>query len=154
IKLVYTTPSHQDPTAVAMSVSRRQQLLAWARKNGAIIVEDDNDSEYRYGSGVVPALQGLDDADCVVYLSTFWKTLGPVVVLVFIGLPQRLVMRYTLAKAMVERDFPTLEQAALADFINEGHLERHIRRTRQTYSKRRQTLVFHLTQALRGNIEI
>jgi|AGTN01.1.fsa_nt_gi Transcriptional regulators containing a DNA-binding HTH domain and an aminotransferase domain (MocR family) and their eukaryotic orthologs len=154
IKVVYTTPSHQDPTSVAMSVSRRQELLKWARKNGAVIVEDDNDSEYRYGSGTVPALQGLDEGDCVVYLSTFWKTLGPVVVLGFIVLPQRLLMRFTLAKSMVERDFPTLEQAALADFINEGHFERHIRRTKQVYAKRRQTLVFHLTKALRNNIEI
>lgn len=154
VKLVHTTPSHQDPTAVALSLTRRQELLSWAAKNGALIIEDDNDSEYRYGSNPLPSLQALDENDCVIYVSTFWKTLGPLVVMGFLVLPHRLLNTYVLAKSIVARDFPLSEQCILADFIAEGHLERHIRRTRALYSERRRTLVFELTRHLKDKLEI
>src|SRR5262249_50292186 len=75
IKLVYITPSHHDPTGVVMSLPRRLELLRWADRTGAIIIEDDFDSEFRYGDKPVPALQGLDENDQTVYLSSFWKVL-------------------------------------------------------------------------------
>lgn len=154
IRLVYVTPSHQDPTSVVMSLPRRLELLKWADRNKALIIEDDYDSEYRYGEKPVPSLQGLDDGDRVIYISTFWKVLYPVVRLGFIVLPKRLVSVMERAKSLVERDFPLLEQRALTDFINEGHLERHIRRTRALYAKRRAALVQALTRCFRKKVSI
>ncbi len=154
VKLVYITPSHQDPTGVVMSLPRRLELLKWAETTGGIILEDDFDSEFRYGEKPVPALQGLDEHDNVIYLATFWKVLFPVVRMGFTVLPHRLVQPMYRAKSLVERDFPLLEQRALTDFINEGHLERHIRRTRSMYAKRRAALVQALTRLFRKRITV
>jgi GntR family transcriptional regulator/MocR family aminotransferase len=154
IKLVYVTPSHQDPTGTVMSLPRRLELLKWAERTGGLIVEDDFDSEYRYGEKPVPALQGLDDGDNVIYLSSFWKVLFPVVRMGFIVLPRRLMAPMRRAKSLIERDFPLLEQRALTDFINEGHLERHIRRTRAMYAKRRAALVQAVTRLFRKRVTI
>jgi GntR family transcriptional regulator / MocR family aminotransferase len=154
IKLVYVTPSHQDPTGTVMSLPRRLELLKWAERTGGLIIEDDFDSEYRYGEKPVPALQGLDEGDNVIYLSSFWKVLFPVVRMGFLVLPRRLTAPMHRAKSLIERDFPLLEQRALTDFINEGHLERHIRRTRAMYAKRRAALVQVLTRLFRKRITI
>lgn len=154
IKLVYVTPSHQDPTGVVMSVSRRQELLNWADANGAFIVEDDFDSEYHYGDKPVPSLQGLDRSDCVIYLSSLWKVLYPVVRMAFLVLPRRLVQPVSMAKALVERDFPLLEQVALTEFLNDGILERQIRRTKAVYAKRRASLMLALVRRLKESLTI
>lgn len=144
-RLVYVTPSHQDPTGAVLSVERRRQLLDWAQRTGAMIVEDDYDSEYRYGGQPIPALQGLDHHDSVIYLSTFWKVLFPLLPAGFMVVPRNLISAVTRAKDQRERTFPLLEQLALADFINEGHLERYLRKTRDAYAKRRQALVYAMT---------
>jgi GntR family transcriptional regulator/MocR family aminotransferase len=149
IKLVYVTPSHQDPTGAVMSVARRQELLKWAREAGAFLLEDDYDSEYHYGDKPVPALQGLDQSDCVIYLSSFWKVLFPVVRIAFLVLPKRLTQITSRAKSFIERDFPLLEQVALTEFLNDGTLERQIRRTKGVYAKRRASLMLALTRRLK-----
>lgn len=146
IKLAYLTPSHHDPTGVVLSLPRRIALLDWANRTDSFIVEDDYDSEYRYGEKPMPSLQGLDEGDCTIYVSTFWKVLYPVVRIGFLVLPRRLVKVVARAKSLIERDFPLLEQKALTDFINEGHLERHIKRTRVFYAKRRAALVQAVTK--------
>ncbi|HEY9776370.1 MAG TPA: PLP-dependent aminotransferase family protein [Planktothrix sp.] len=153
-RLCYVTPSHHDPTGVVMSLPRRLELLRWAERSHAFIVEDDYDSEFRYGDKPVPSLQGLDDHDQVIYLSTFWKVLFPVVRLAFLVVPKRLVEPFHRAKSLLDRDFPLLEQRALTDFINEGHLERHIRRTRAMYARRRAALVQALTKNFRKRVAI
>lgn len=153
-KLVYVTPSHQDPTGALMSIERRRQLLAWAHETGSFIIEDDYDSEYRYGTEPLPSLQGLDYSDRVIYLSTFWKILSPIVRMGFLVIPECLMDAVLLAKTNTERDLPLLEQFALTDFINEGHLEKHIKRSQSLYARRRQSLIHALTVHLRGIVTI
>ncbi|RTL43063.1 MAG: PLP-dependent aminotransferase family protein [Candidatus Melainabacteria bacterium] len=140
-KIILTTPSLQEPTGVALSLPRRLELLEYARTRNIYIIEDDYDSEYRYGSRPIPALQSLDENDRVIYLTTFRKMLFPLVRLAFVVLPPELVPVVKLAKASGEKDLPMLEQCVLTDLINEGELERHIQKTRTVFNKSRQTLV-------------
>ena len=154
VKLVYTTPSHQFPTGAILSLPRRLELLAWARQRGAVIVEDDYDSEYRYGEKPIPAMQGLDQNDSVIYIGTFSKVLFPALRIGYLVVPPDLVRIFTQAKRLVDRHSPLLEQCVLADFINEGHLERHLRRMRTLYSRRRQALVISLKSRLGEHVTI
>lgn len=140
-KLVYATPSHQFPTGAVMSLSRRLELLGWAQANEALIIEDDYDSEYWYGEHPIPALKELDGNNTVLYMGTFSKVLFPALRVGFLVLPEDLVRVFCHAKWLSDRQSPLLEQYVLADFIQEGHLERHIRRMRNLYDRRRQTLV-------------
>jgi GntR family transcriptional regulator/MocR family aminotransferase len=141
IRLVYVTPSHQFPTGAILSLPRRLELLSWAQQTGALIIEDDYDSEYRYGDRPIPALQGLDHSDSVLYVGTFSKVLFPSLRIGYLVLPKNLVSTFARAKWLSDRHLPLLEQQVLADFIEEGHLERHIRKMRAVYDRRRQVLV-------------
>lgn len=141
IKLVYITPSHQFPTGAVLSLPRRLELLAWVQQAGAIIIEDDYDSEYRYADRPIPALQGLDQSDSTLYVGTFSKVLFPALRIGYLVVPPSSVEVFTRAKWLADRQCPLLEQYVLADFISEGHLERHIRRMRTLYDQRRRSLV-------------
>jgi GntR family transcriptional regulator / MocR family aminotransferase len=154
MKLVYVTPSHQFPTGVALSLPRRLALLAWAQQTGAMILEDDYDSEFRYDERPIPALQGLTNSDSVIYIGTFSKILFPSLRMGYLVVPQQLVPVVARAKWLVDRQSPLLEQHALTDFINEGYLESHIRRMRILYAKRRKTLVQALTQYIGNRVTI
>lgn len=143
-KLVYVTPSHQFPTGVLMSLPRRLALLEWAQQTGGMIVEDDYDSEYRYGGRPIPALQGLDTYQRVLYVGTFSKVMFPALRLGYMVLPPSLVPVFRRAKWVCDRQCSLLHQAALAEFINEGHLAKHIRRMRTVYAQRREVLVSEL----------
>jgi GntR family transcriptional regulator / MocR family aminotransferase len=154
IKLVYVSPSHQFPTGVLLSLSRRLELLDWATRQDAFVIEDDYDSEYRYGGRPVPALQGLDQNDRVIYIGTFSKVLFPALRLGYLIAPQPLVEILARAKWLVDRQSPMIEQYALTDFINEGHLERHIRRMRTLYESRRKTFVDALSAHLGRRVSI
>lgn len=146
IKLVYVTPSHQFPTGAVLSLPRRLELLAWAQQTGAMVLEDDYDSEYRYGGRPIPALQGLDaSGTSVVYIGTFSKVLFPSLRIGYLVLPADLVPLFGSAKWLSDRHLPVLEQRVLTEFMEEGHLERHIRRMRSHYDRHRQAL----TQALK-----
>jgi len=140
-RAAWVTPSHQFPLGVTMSASRRLQLLEWARGASAWIVEDDYDSEYRYDSMPIASLQGLDGDARVVYVGTFSKTLFPSLRLGYVVIPPDLVSRFAAARRAIDLCPPYLHQAALAEFIRDGHFARHIRRTRLVYSKRRRALV-------------
>jgi GntR family transcriptional regulator/MocR family aminotransferase len=153
-KLVYVSPSHQFPTGVLLSLSRRLALLAWAAQQNAFIIEDDYDSEYRYGGRPVPALQGLDQNGCVIYVGTFSKVLFPSLRLGYLIAPLRLLETLARAKWLVDRQSPLIEQYALADFISEGHLERHIRRMRTLYERRRKALVDAFSEYLPNRVSI
>jgi GntR family transcriptional regulator/MocR family aminotransferase len=154
IKLVYVSPSHQFPTGALLSLSRRLELLDWATRQNALVIEDDYDSEYRYGGRPVPALQGLDRNERVIYVGTFSKVLFPALRLGYMVVPQSLVEVFAHAKWLVDRQSPMIEQCALTDFINEGHLEHHIRRMRTLYDSRRKTLVDALSAGLGKRVSI
>lgn len=150
VRIVYVTPSHHEPTGVVMPIARRRKLLQWAQENGAFIVEDDYDSEYRYDSRPIPSLTSLDQTDSVIHLSCLWKVLSPVSKIGFLVVPNCLVEIFRATKNLIEREVPLTEQLVLTDFINEGHLERHIRKNRALYAARRNALVDALKNHL-GN---
>jgi GntR family transcriptional regulator/MocR family aminotransferase len=135
------TPSHQYPLGVTMSASRRLQLLDWAQSSGAWILEDDYDSEYRYGSMPIASLQGLDANSRVIYIGTFSKVLFPSLRLGYLVIPRDLVERFREVRRVMDLGPPTFYQEVLADFIREGHFARHIRRMRVLYGERARVLV-------------
>jgi GntR family transcriptional regulator / MocR family aminotransferase len=149
-RLAFVTPSNQFPRGGAMPLARRLALLRWAQAQGAIILEDDYDGELRYSGHPLAALQGLDNDGRVVYLGAFSKVLFPALRLSYIVLPEPLLPPFLHTKRLIDRGAPTLTQAAVADFITEGHFERHLRRLRQEYGERRQTLTAALEQYLPG----
>ena len=140
-RAAFVSPSHQYPLGSTMSAPRRLQLLNWAQSNGAWIVEDDYDSEYRYESMPIPSLQGLDTDFRVIYIGTFSKVLFPSLRLGYIVIPPDLVERFMAVRFAMDI-FPTyLYQEVLTDFMRDGHFGRHIRRTRTLYNERRKVLV-------------
>ena len=136
-RLVYVTPSHQFPLGVVLSLANRLQLLDWVAQNNAWIIEDDFDSEYRYESKPIPALQGLDHNGRVIYMGTFSKVLFPSLRLGYLIVPEDLVDAFVAMRWITDRSSALIEQAALADFIAEGHFASHIRRMRALYMERR-----------------
>ncbi len=146
-KLVYVTPSHQFPTGAVMSIARRIELLEWARRAGAVVVEDDYDSEFRYEGHPLAALQGLDDEGQVVYTGTLSKVLLPALRLGYMVAPASLQPAIAGAKWLTDRHVALLYQAVLALFIEEGHFERHLRRMRKTYERRRAVLLESFQEA-------
>jgi GntR family transcriptional regulator / MocR family aminotransferase len=136
-RLIYLTPSHQDPTGVALSLERREELLHWAKGKDCYIIEDDYDCEYYYGTRTLPALMSLDKNSRVIYRFNFWKSLFPLVRMGFLVLPKPLVPVMARAKMLTERDNSLLEQKTLAAFISLGYFERHVSRTRSLYEVRR-----------------
>jgi len=147
-RLAYVTPSHQYPTGVTMSVTRRLALIQWARQQHSWILEDDYDSEYRYRGRPLAALQGLDQADRVLYSGTFSKVLFPGLRLGYLVTPPALTGAFAQALQLAHRYLSVFDQAVLADFILDGHFARHIRRMRTLYAERQQTLVAALQQHL------
>ncbi len=140
-RLAFVTPANQFPRGGAMPAGRRLALLQWARRYNAQIIEDDYDGALRYEHQPLGALQGLDDTGRVIYLGTFSKVLFPALRLGYVVLPGGLLPPFLKAKSVVDRGAPTLTQAAVADFIQEGHFERHLKRLRKEYGRRRRTLV-------------
>lgn len=140
-RLAYVTPSHQFPLAVTMSLSRRLALLDWTKYAKAWILEDDYNSEFRFAGRPLAALQGLDTANRVIYIGTFSKILFPALRLGYLVVPEALVDVFYAARRFIDVHPSMLEQSALADFMMEGHLTRHVRRMRGLYAERRELLV-------------
>src|SRR5277367_5583066 len=153
-RLVYVTPGHQFPLGITMSLPRRLQLLEFARKSGALILEDDYDSEFRYAGRPVPALQGLDRRGLVLFTGSFSKVLFPSLRLGYLVLPSDLVDRVSATLSITRRHAPLMEQAVLCDFITQGHFGRHLRRMRQIYAERLSVLLQCARQNLTGLLEI
>jgi GntR family transcriptional regulator/MocR family aminotransferase len=145
VRAVYVTPSHQYPLGLSMTASRRLELLDWAKRHQAWVIEDDYDSEYRYASRPLGALQGMDTASRVIYIGTFSKVLFPSLRVGYVVVPQTLVGRFIQLRGALDIFSPTLYQLALTDFIQEGHFARHIRRMRAIYLSRRNALVESLS---------
>jgi GntR family transcriptional regulator/MocR family aminotransferase len=149
-RMVFATPSHQLPLGATMSLARRLQLLRWAEAQRAWIVEDDYDSEYRYTGPPLASLQSLDRAGSVIYVGTLSKVLFPGLRLGYIVAPPGLAEPLARARAVIDRHNAIVPQAVLADFIQEGHFARHIRRTRDAYGERRSAMLEALHSRLDG----
>ena len=134
------TPAHQSPTGVVLDPPRRAALAAWARDSGALVIEDDYDAEYRYDRHPIGALQGLAP-DHVVHVHSVSKTLAPALRLGWAALPARLVPAVVEEKRLSDLGSPVLEQLTLAAFLERGELDRHLRRTRPAYHRRRDALL-------------
>lgn len=152
-KCIFVTPSHQFPFGSILSISRRLQLLDYARRTGAYIIEDDYDSEFRYGGMPVHALRELD-AEQVIYVGTFSKNMFPALRLGYIVAPQNLVESIVLLRRTTDMQCPALSQLTLARFMKEGHLKRHILRMKRIYHKRRTHLLHALKDAFGENVQI
>jgi GntR family transcriptional regulator / MocR family aminotransferase len=135
-RLVYVTPSHQFPLGVGMSLQRRTALLAWAEKHGAVIIEDDYDTEFRLGDRPLDPLQSLDRTGRVIYVGTFSKVLLPTLRVGFLIAPATLQPALQAAKHLTDWHGDLATQAALARFIDEGLLTRHVRRVAREYADR------------------
>ena len=153
-KVAYVTPSHQYPLGVTMSLPRRLALLDWATRSGAWIIEDDYDSEYQYTGRPLPALQGLDKEERVIYIGTFSKVLFPSLRLGYLIVPSSLVDAFSAAESHTACFCPLIEQVVLAEFITEGHFARHIRRMRSLYAERQAVLIQSAKRDLEGLLEI
>jgi GntR family transcriptional regulator / MocR family aminotransferase len=147
-RLAFVTPANQFPHGGAMPLSRRLALLQWALEHDTLILEDDYDGALRYEERPLGALQGLDERGHVIYLGSFSKVLFPALRLGYVVLPPSLLRPFIQAKGIVDRGAPTLTQAAVADFITEGYFERHLRRLRRVYGRRRRILVAALENEL------
>lgn len=147
-KLIYVTPSHQFPLGVPLSLSRRRKLLDWAEHNRVVVIEDDYDSEFRYGGRPLDALQGLDKSGCVIYLGTFSKVLFPSLRLGFVVPPPNLYHSFLAAKWITDRHTETGEQRIISEFIRAGHFARYVRRMQHLYFDRQKVLLQSLQRQL------
>lgn len=145
-RLIHVTPAHHFPSGATMPMEKRKALLEWAQRQGAFIVEDARDSDYFYGRGGTPSIQGLDSEDRVIFFYDFLNVLHPLANLAVLILPPSLIE--PAKRIMLHRgsNLPTMEHFALTDFIAAGDLQRHIRRSRSVYQSQRQTLIFNLSQ--------
>ena len=140
-KLIYTAPSHQFPLGGTLSLSRRFMLLDWAAQQQKWIFEDDYNSEFRYRTHPIQALQGLDQQQRVIYSGTFSKMMFPEFRLGFMVVPENLINAFSLAKYYTDTRSSHLEQVALTLFIQEGHYARHVRKVRKACYERQQALI-------------
>jgi len=152
-RLAYVTPSHQYPLGMTLCLPRRLQLIEWARRENAWIVEDDYDSEFHYDSRPIAAIHGLDRHQRVLYVGTFSKVLFPGIRIAYLVVPKPLVSSFVTARSQVDGHTSSLMQAVLAEFMQDGHFMAHVRRMRELYRARRDIFMDemqrHLSDRLR-----
>jgi GntR family transcriptional regulator / MocR family aminotransferase len=151
-RAVYVTPSHQFPLGVSMSMRRRLALIEWARRNKAWIIEDDYDSEFRFGGPPLTALQGMDGAGRVAYIGTFSKVLFPGLRVGYLVLPEQLLDKMVALRARTDRYPPALMEAPLAALLSEGHFAAHLRRARRKIETQRDALAETLEKYARDRL--
>jgi GntR family transcriptional regulator/MocR family aminotransferase len=140
-RLAYVTPAHQYPLGYEMSLQRRRELLGWALEADAFVVEDDYDGDYRYEGRPIASLQGIDANGRVIYVGSFNKILFPALRIAYAIVPESLVGAFVDAKHVADGHTAMLTQGVLAAFIQEGHLARHLRKTRAIYDERRRAFL-------------
>src|SRR5262245_39862752 len=150
----YVTPAHQFPLGAAMSLGRRMELLRWGSNAGAFIIEDDYDSEFRFHGRPIPALMSLDQSSSVILVGSFSKLLFPSLRIGYIVAPPALADLIVAFRVRTEFQSVHFEQAVLCDFIERGHLGRHVRRMREIYSGRHAALVDAARKYLAGVLEV
>jgi GntR family transcriptional regulator/MocR family aminotransferase len=147
-RAVYVTPHHQYPSTVTLSPGRRLALLAWARAHRCLVIEDDYDHEFHYDGRPILPLASADDAGVVVYIGTLSKLLAPGLRLGFVAAPEQVVDRLASARVFVDRQGDAVIEAAIAEFMEEGELQRHARKMRRAYASRRDAMVEALRREL------
>jgi len=153
-RLIVVAPSHQYPLGMVMSLARRRMLLDYARQVSCWIIEDDYDSEFRYGTRPLASLQGMDESGRVLYAGSFSKTLCPGLRVGFLVVPEPLADAFADAVAELYREGNMMNHAVLAEFIREGHLAQHIRRVRRRYAERRTCLIDEIRGHFGNALEI
>lgn len=153
-RFAVVTPTHQCPMGVALSLPRRLELLKWAKRRQAWIIEDDYDSEFRYHGRPLPALKSLDRDERVLYSSTFSKVLFPGLRLGYLVVPESHIGRFREAANHLPGPGSILPQATVAEFMEQGHFARHLRKMRSLYAERRSYLVDALTQVFGADLSI
>lgn len=144
-EIVYVTPSHQYPIGIVMPIKRRLELLEWANENkNRYIIEDDHDSEFRYKGKPIPALQGLDENDKVIYLGTFSRAIAPAIRVAYVVMPQTLLDTYINRFNYYSCTVSRLDQAIITDFIKYGYFERHLNKMRKIYKNKHDLLINNL----------
>jgi GntR family transcriptional regulator/MocR family aminotransferase len=151
-RLAYVTPSHQYPLGMTLSLQRRLQLLEWAQRSNAWIVEDDYDSEFHYDSRPVSAIHGLDRHERVLYVGTFSKVLFPGLRLAYLVVPRHMAAAFVTARSQADGHTSPLMQAVLADFMHDGHFMAHVRRMRELYRARRDIFMEEMQRHLAGRL--
>ena len=152
--IAYITPSHQFPTGVVMPIQRRVQLLNWAHEaSGRYIIEDDYDSEFKYSGKPIPAMQGLDGGEKVIYIGSFSKSLTPGLRISYMVLPEALIKLYRERLSFYICPVPMAQQKCLDLFIGRGHFERHLNKMRNIYKRKRELLVAAIESSLK-NIDV
>jgi GntR family transcriptional regulator/MocR family aminotransferase len=152
--MVFVTPSHQFPTGAILPLARRLALLDWARRKNSVIVENDHDGEFHYEGRPLESLQGLDTEGRIVYLGTFSRTVFPALRIGYLIVPKSLAPAFTAAKWLNDLHSATLEQETLAEFINSGMYERHLRRLRRRNAARREALLDAVHTYLGNRVEV
>ncbi|PWC38953.1 transcriptional regulator [Azospirillum sp. TSO22-1] len=153
-RMAYVTPSSQYPLGVVLSMARRLELLAWARRSGAWVLEDDYDSEFRYAGRPLASLQGIDEGGRVIYIGTFNKALFPGLRLGYAVVPRELLEPVLAARLLSDWHPAALQAGVVADFLEEGHFAPHLRRMRQRYLAARDALVAALRENLADRMEV
>lgn len=153
-RLAYVTPSHHFPLGGVLPRARRLELLAWAERTGAYVIEDDYDSEFRYDAAPVEALQGLDQSSRVLYIGSFSKVLFPSLRIGYLIVPEEMLPALSAVRFLTDVMPPTFDQEVLTDFLTEGHFERHIHRMRVLYAGRRRILLEALREVFGERLEV
>ncbi|PGZ96090.1 PLP-dependent aminotransferase family protein [Bacillus wiedmannii] len=153
--IVFVTPSHQFPYGMIMPITRRTQLLQWAKKEeDRYIIEDDYDSEFRYSGKPIPALQGLDTDGKVIYMGTLSKALLPSLRMSYIVLPKNVIEKYQKEYLFYTQSVSRMDQEVIRKFLNEGYWEKHIHKMRVVYRKKRDRLVFEIEKYFSNRVEV
>jgi GntR family transcriptional regulator/MocR family aminotransferase len=153
-RIAFVTPSHQFPTGAVLPLARRLELLDWARRKDAVVVEDDYDGEFRYQEQPLESLQGLDTEGRVIYIGTFSRTIFSALRIGYLIVPKSLAAAFTSAKWLCDRHTATLEQETLAEFIGSGLYERHLRRVRRRNAGNRDVLMESINKHLGDRVEV
>ena len=146
--VLHISPSHHFPTGLVTPVSRRKELLEWAKSNDAYIIEDDYDSEFRFHAHPMPTMQSLDNSGRVIYMNSFSKSLAPSIRISYMVLPEALMALFQEKLGFYGCTVPSFEQYTLARFLTRGHFEKHINRMRNFYRNRRNRVVFLLENCI------
>ncbi|BDH61665.1 GntR family transcriptional regulator [Lysinibacillus sp. PLM2] len=151
---VYVTPSHQFPLGMVLPISKRIQLLSWAKETSSYIIEDDYDSEFRYIGQPIPSLKSLDQSERVIYCGTFSKNFLPAARCSYVILPENLISKGKSSIEQYSQSCSPIIQRALAIFMEEGYFEKHVRRMKVTYQSKHKVLIQAITQYMEGKVDI